>query len=115
MKHLITYKLFESSSDIEVGDIVKIRFSPTGEKSLSELVDVLVMDIIPTGRSKRFLISFKVENNPFYNCDNTTVGMSDILSVSQPISRPAASDKPIKTGVGKISNDLVINGYPKTL
>ena len=115
MKYLKTYKLFESSNDVEVGDIVKIRFSPTGEKDLNELVDVIVIDIIPTGRTKRYLVSFKVENNPFFNCANTTIGLGDILGVTQPMSRPALSDKPIKSEVGKISNDLVINGYPKSL
>lgn len=112
MKYLKPYKLFESK-DYAPEDVVTIRYWLTG-------------DIVPVKIKKKinnqYLVSFNVETNPLKNAPDILIKKGEIIGdyalTNDPVSFRNPMNVPkdfIRRDVIKQSNDIAINGYPKTL
>jgi len=90
------------------GDDVLIKYWAAG----GELVPVHI-ESVDKGMC---LISFGVEGNPFPGAPTTTIKTSDIVGIYRANNEPnmGTSDW-VKRSTTKISNDLVINNYPKQI
>ena len=113
MKHLIDFKLFESYNDYNVGDIVLIRYSLTG--------DITQVKIIKKYGKNNFLVSFQTEDSFFVNAKDQEVNIKEIIgpyreldnfgnrsvSVTQnPAINPRVDDIIAKTNDKTLSNDI---------
>lgn len=71
MKYLINYKLYESYSDYNPGDIVMIRYKLTG--------DITPVKIIKRYSKNSFLVSHKTEDSYFINAKDESINIKDII------------------------------------
>ena len=111
MKYLKTFKLFEGYSP---EDIVTIRYWLTGD-----IVPVKIKEVL--GKNL-YLVSFKTQNNPLPNAPDLTIKKADIIGDYALTNDPVSFRNPmnvtsdfVRRDSLKLSNDIVINGYPKTL
>lgn len=112
MKYLKSFKLFEKRNDYVVGDTVFIYLEEAG----GEPIPVKLIEKYPN--SKVFKASFAVEASPMYDEEQTIdILPQNILGrYSTTIDNPAdKKNMALRRDAQKISNDITINGYPKTL
>jgi len=113
MKYLKTFKLFEGKN-YAPEDIVTIRYWLTGD-----IIPVKIKKVI---NNNQYLVSFKTENNPLQNAPDLIIKKGEIIGnyalTNDPVSFRNPMNVPsefIRRDSIKISNDIAINGYPKTL
>lgn len=114
MKYLKTFKVFESSNGgYAPGDIVTIRYWATG--------DIVPVKII-SKKGNKYVVDFSVDQNPIPNAPNLTVSSGDIVGEYSLVNDPVTFRNPmnvpgdfIRRDLIRQSQDITINGYPKTL
>lgn len=96
------------------GDVVTIRYWKTG--------DVVPVKIKEKVGKYRYVVSFDVEGNPIPNAPNMTIKSSQIIGPYSLTNDPVTFRNPmnvpsdfVRRGFIRQSNDIAINGYPKTL
>jgi hypothetical protein len=89
------------------GDIVLIRYWETG--------DLTPVKIVKKVNNNNYIIDFKIAGSNFLNAPNQNIKKSDIIGVYKGNDAPAYGQDMALRKIQKISNDLVINGYPKTI
>ncbi|MFW6009002.1 MAG: hypothetical protein ACOCP8_07040 [archaeon] len=118
MKHVLSYKMFENkineSNSYKRHDIVTIRYWLTG--------DVVPVKIKKSLGKNKYLVSFDVPNNPYQNASDMVVNRHEIIGGYSLTNDPVTFRNPmnvpsefIRRDFMKQSNDIAINGYPKTL
>jgi hypothetical protein len=75
MKHLVQFKIFESYSDYNQGDIVLIRYKITGE--------ITPVKIIKKYSKNSYLISYNTEDSLYHNAKDEAVNISQIIGPYQ--------------------------------
>ena len=71
MKHIVEFKIFESYSDYNIGDVVLIRYKITG--------DITPVKIIKKYSKNSFLVSHKNEESMFTGAKDETINISQII------------------------------------
>lgn len=107
----MNFKMFESKmnegASYAPDDEVLIKYWATGE-----LVPVKIVKL-DKGMAH---VSFKIEGSAYPEAPDTDIKTSDIVSIYKANNEPAiGGQNVIKRTVTKISNDFVINNYPKQI
>jgi hypothetical protein len=103
--------MFESQVSFAPGDKVLIKFSPIDDWKNADMVTVEIVKSF--GNS--YEVSFKVDGNRYFSSPNKIIKKKQIVQLVQSNCKPAIGDDPAIISTNKISNDLVINGYPKQI
>ncbi len=116
MKHLKTYKIFEDvQTSFNNGDEVMILYKLPGTDK-RELVPVKVIE--RKAGSNSYLVSFRIEGNPYTNHPDAVFKGTDIIgpytSIQAPLSPSLSGSQPVPTDYnrpgsmsgGGVSNDL---------
>ena len=88
-----------------VGDIVLIRYWETGDLTPVKITKIL--------SKNSYYITHNIEGSLFRNAPDTTVKSTNIIGMYRSNATPAIHTDMNTRQTDKISNDLVINGYPK--
>jgi len=89
------------------GDVVMIRYWQTG--------DMTPVKIIKVNSKNSYTVDFNIEGSLFRNAPEATIKSTDIVAMYRSNNSPALQTDLGTRQTDKISNDLVINGYPKTI
>ena len=89
------------------GDIVMIRYWQTGDLTPVKIENV---------KSKNnYIVDFNIEGSLYRNAPKSSIKGNDIVGMYRSNNAPALQTDLETRQSDKISNDLVINGYPKTI
>jgi hypothetical protein len=98
---------YEKGNTYAVGDVVMIRYWQTG--------DLTPVKIIKIKSKNSYVVDFSIEGSLFRNAPETSIKSTDIVGMYRSNDSPALQADLGVRQTDKISNDLVINGYPKTI
>ena len=90
-----------------VGDVVMIRYWETG--------DMTPVKIINIESKNSYTVDYNIEGSLFRNAPEASIKGTDIVGMYRSNDSPALQTDLGTRSSQKISNDLVINGYPKTI
>jgi len=105
MKHLMTFENFIADNEVSyaVGDLVFVIYG--GEQRLAKITKV---------NAKNSYIVNLEEYNKFLPTP-INIGYNEIVSKAKGIDEPALNNDLVTRSTTQVSNDLVINNYPKTI
>jgi len=105
MKNYLEF-IKENSNQYCVGDVVLIRYWETGDICPVKIIKKL---------NNSYEITFQTGLGEYQNAPNQVIKQYDIIGIQKSIAEPALNTLDIKKQYNDISNDLVINNYPKTI
>lgn len=105
MKYLKSFKQLNESITYAPGDIVNIHYS---------FSDVPIPAKIVSKNGQSYTVDLNVEGSPLKGKENIiTIKSTDIISLFQSNSTPAMGQPLVDFKARDVSNDIVINNYPK--
>jgi len=105
MKHLKSFKQLNESITYAPGDVVNINY---------QYSDIPVPAKIISKNGQTYTVDLNVEGSALQGKGNAiTIKTSDILSLFQSNSTPAMGQPLVDFKARDVSNDIVINNYPK--
>ena len=105
MKHLKTFENFvnEDLYNYAVGDLIYIDYE--GQQRLAKVMKI---------NSKNSYI-INLEFNEIFNPEPIEIRSSQINGIAKGVEDPAMNNDMVTRSITQVSNDMVINGYPKTI
>lgn len=92
--------------DYAIGDIVLINYW-----AINDVVPVRITEI----KDGLYLVEFNVVGSSILNAPPMSIKKRDILGLYKSVADPAGGGDIIKRKQQQMSNDIVINNYPKTI
>lgn len=80
MKHILTFKMFESQNTYNIGDVVFIKYYLTG--------DITKVKIINKYSSSSYLVSFNIEDSLFKGSNDQQITSSQIIGKFSGVETP---------------------------